>query len=195
MSDNKRLNSALEQGEVVMWSGAAQPYSLFGNSYKKSTMITLCWALAMAIILVGGYCAVAISRNVELKTGVLLFCAAIPVFIVWRDISDKNKVKKLLYAVTNKRAIIIYKKTISIPLVRIDAVGIDQADDGNCHIKVGSSTLKASPRKLPFLAYNGDFKGQETEEFCTGLVFFNVTAEAGKTIQKLLKPENSQAEA
>ena len=195
MSDNTKLNEILEQGETVMWSGVPQAYSLLGESYKKSTLITLCWALAWGIFLVGGYYALTISKNVEMQTGVMLFCAAVPLFIVWMSISDKNKIKKLFYAVTDKRAIILSDKPISMRIADIDDIRVDKADDGNCHIRVGTPTFKTSPRKLPLLAFRGEFSGQDNDKSYTGFVFFNVSGEDEKKIHSLLKPAASPVEA
>ena len=188
MSDNTKLNEALDQGEVIVWSGTPQAYSLFGESYKKSTMITLGLALAWAVILVGGYYALTVSNNVEIQKGVMLFCIGVPIFIIGMAISDKNKIQKLAYAVTDKRAIVLSEKPISMRLADIDDVRIEKADDGNCHVRVGSPTFKTSMRKLPVLAYRGEFGGQGSDSSCNGLVFFNVSAEDERKIRDLLKP-------
>ena len=191
MSENTKLNNILEQGEVIRWSGVPQPYGLFDESRKKATLTTLCWALVWGVFLVGGYYALSVSKEAEIKTGVMIFCSIVPLFIVWRPISDRNKVKKLSYVVTNKRAIAVSQedsKPISMPLTAIDAVHMDKGDNGNCHVRVGSSVLKASSGKLPDLAYRGDFTSQGGDKTYKGLVFFNVSAEDGKTIHSLLKP-------
>lgn len=191
MSSITNLNNVLEQGETIIWSGIPQQYSLLGESHKKSTIISLCWALAWGIFLVGGYYALTISKGVEIQTGVMIFCAAVPLFIVWMPIADKRKVKQLSYAVTDKRAIVLSDKPISLPIADIDDLSIDKADDGNCHIRVGSSTFKTSSRKLPSLAYRGEFSGQGDDKTYKGLVFFNASAEDGKIVSNLLKPVTS----
>lgn len=195
MSDNTKLDAILEQDEKILWSGVAQPYSLFDESQKKSTMVTLGWALAWAIVLVGGYAAVAITQNVEIKTGVMVFCLCVPLLIIGMTVADKDKVKKLSYVVTNKRAIVLSDKPIFLRTDDIDDIRVDTADNGNCHIRVGAATFKTSPRKLPFLAHRGVLSGQDSGKPYTGLVFYNVRGKDEKIVSPLLKGEASAAHA
>jgi len=195
MSDNSKLNTVLEEGETLLWSGVPQPYSLFDESHKKSTMITLGWALAWGILLVGGYYTLTATKDVEMRTGVMLFCMAVPLFIIGMAVTDKNKVQKLLYAVTDKRAIVLSDKPIAMRIADIDAIRVDEADNGNCHIRVGSPACKASARKLPIMAFRGEFSGQDNNKVHSGMAFFNVSAEDEKTIRDLLKPGAAPVEA
>lgn len=195
MSDNTKLNSLLEEGETLLWSGVPQSYSLFDESHKKSTIITICWALAWGIFLVGGYYSLAVSKGIEIREGVMLFCIAVPAFIVWMAVSDRKRVKQLKYAVTDKRAIVLSDKPIVMHAADIDDIRIDKADNGNCHIRVGAPACKASPRKLPVLAYRGEYKDHGNDKIYTGLVFFNVSAEDEKIINNLLRPAASSAAA
>lgn len=188
MNDTSRLNNILEQGEIIQWSGFPQPYSLFGESYKKSTIVSLGLALTWAVLLVGGYYALSITKGVEIQTPVMLFCVAVPLFVVWMYIADNKKVKRLSYVVTDKRAIVLSDKPISMPIADIDAIRVDEADNGDCHVRVGSAAFKTSSRKLPILAHRGEFIGEDTEKICKGLVFFNVRAEDEKKLRTLLKP-------
>ena len=82
MSTNTNLNDVLEQGETIQWSGTPQPYSLFGETHKKSTITSLCWALAWGIFLMGGYYALTVSQGTEIQKGVMFFCAVVPLFIL-----------------------------------------------------------------------------------------------------------------
>lgn len=198
MIDNEKLNSVLEQGETVKWSGVSQPYSLFDETRKKSTIFTLCCAAAWAVLTMGGYYAVTASSGAEVKLGVMLFLLATALLIIWMPISDKGKVKKLLYAVTDKRVLIVSKENTNqgaMSFANIDAVRVDKGDNGNCHVMVGSSVFKASPRKLPGLAYLGKFVGESDNKKYTGLVFFNVSADDAKTASNLLESAISSAKA
>ena len=192
MNDNANLIKALEEGETIRWSGAPQPYGLFDESRKTSTLISLGWALAWGIILVGGYCAlVASSKSAELMKGVIIFLVAVSILIALMPLFDKNKIKKLLYAVTDKKVIIASQgdnKLFTMLIADIDELRIDEAGNGNCHIRMGASAFKTSIRKLPLLALRGESVSQDNKEIFKGLVFFNVSPEDGKAIGRLLKP-------
>ncbi len=129
MINTEKLNAILEKGETVQWSGTPQPYSLFDESRKKSTYYTLCWALDWAIVTIGAYYALVIAPSgSEVQKGVVGFLLIISLFIVWMPISDKSKVKKLTYAITNHRVIIIPHESTSLLTMRfaqIDAIRID----------------------------------------------------------------------
>ncbi len=196
MGTNEKLNKALEEGEVIRWSGITQPYSLFDEGRKTGTIISLCWALGWAIVSIGGYYLATRSNGAEISTGVILFCIGISLIIVWMPISDKSKVKKLSYAVTDKKVIIVSKENdtpLTMPLADIDDIRIEKGDNGNCHVRVGSPVFKMSQRKLPVLAYRGEYVDEDGKKIYKGLGFFNVTAEDGKAISKLLKPALASA--
>lgn len=191
MIDNEKFKSVLENGEVIKWSGVPQPYSLFDESRKKSTIFSISCAAVWAILTMGGYYAVTASSGGEIKLGVMIFLLATALLVVWMPISDKGKIKKLLYAVTDKRVLVVSKENsnqIAMPIAKIDAVRVDKADNGNCHVMVGSPVFKASPRKLPGLAYLGKYTGESDNKTYTGVVLFNVSDADGKAISKLLEP-------
>ncbi|MDR1534149.1 MAG: hypothetical protein LBU64_03515 [Planctomycetota bacterium] len=192
MNKNEKLNNVLEKGETIRWVGAPRPYGLFDESRRGSTIMTICWALAWAVVSIWGYHAMTASSGAEIKTGVVIFLAGVSLMIVLMPVMDKRKVQKLLYAITDKKVNIISEENdnpISIPLADIDDIRVDKGDKGNCHVRVGSAVFKASVKKLPGLAFRGEFVSRDDgKKTYKGLVFFNVSAEDGKTIGKLLKP-------
>lgn len=196
MIDNEKLNTMLENGETIQWSGVARPYSVFDETRKKGTILSVCIALAWAALSIGGYYAAIASSGAEAKTGLVLFLLAISFFILWMPLSDKGKIKKLLYAITDKRVIIGTSENnppITMPIADIDAIRLDNADNGNCHVRMGSTVFKAAPRKLPGLAYSGKYIHENDAKKYTGLLFYNVSAEDGKAISTLLEPAISSA--
>ena len=193
MQNDERLSKSklLEEGEVVRWSSAPQPYGLFDETHKTSTVISLCWALAWGIILIGGYYYTCVSQNQEIKKGVMIFCAAIPAMIAWSPVADRNNIKKLLYAITDKKVIVISSeadKACTMSIDDIDRVRVEKTVNGNCHVRVASPVFKTSARKLPGLAFRGEFDNINNNKIYKGLVFYNVSAEDGNTIRGLLKP-------
>ena len=188
---DESLDKFLEDGEIVQWSATPQPYRLFDETHKTSTIISLCWALAWGIILIGGYYYTCASQGHEIKTGVMVFCSAIPVMLAWSPAADRNNVKKLTYAITDKKAIVISseaEKACTMNIADIDGLRVEKTDNGNCHVRVGSPVFKASARKLPGLAFRGEFDNIDSNKIYKGLVFYNVSAEDGNAIRDLLKP-------
>jgi hypothetical protein len=195
MSNIEKLNKLLKEGETTRWSGTPGSYGLFDKACRISTIIPLCLAFVFGIIPIPVYYAYCVSINYEVKIGVIIFFIIVFLVIAYRPVSDKNNVKSLLYAVTDKRAIIVSGKDDNARAMRIediDDLRIEEAGNGNCHIRIGSPVTKAATGKLPRLAYVGTFNEQDNVKIYTGLVFFNVPAEDGKTIAALLKPANAR---
>jgi len=191
MHDNEKLNKVLEEGESVRWCGIPQPYDLFDETHKTSTLISLCLPLVCGIIFIGGYYAFNVSRGYETQNGVMIVIAAVCVMIAWGSIGDITKVKNLLYAVTDRRVVIISgsgDKACSMRIADIDGVRIEHTAKGNCHIRVGSSVFAASARKLPHLACHGKFDIKGDNKIYNGLVMYNVSAEDENVLRGLLEP-------
>lgn len=197
MISNELLAKITGPEETVQWSGGPRPYSLFDASYKKSTMFIIYCAAAWTILTLGGYIAYVVASGGEIKYVAVGFLLAITCLILWMPISDKARATKLFYVVTDKRAIVVTGddgKNIFMRFADIDAFRTEASGNGNCHVRLGSSTFKAAPRKLPALAYIGQYTGSENKKY-TGLVFFNVSAADGNTIAALLKPSVADANA
>ena len=192
MHDNDKVNALLEEGEVIRWSGVAQPYSIFDETHKKSTIRLLYWVFASIVILAGGYYTICVLQDREIMMGVMIFFLVFPLLFAWWPVTDKNKVKKLVYAVTNKKAFTVSQendKARVMHIADIDGIRVEETKNGNCHIRIGSPAFKAPERNLPLLSSHGVSASQdENDNKCKGLVFYNVSAEDGKTISGLLKP-------
>jgi hypothetical protein len=194
MPDNDNFEKWLEEGENIHWSGSPQPYGLFDEVHKTSTLVALCWAVVWGAILVGGYYALSVSRDLEIKTSVMVICAAVPLLIAWSPVGDKSNIKKLRYAVTDKKMIVISSeggKECILPIMDLDAIRIEKAGDGTCHLRFGSSIFNVPARKLPSLAIRGEYEVSNNTRRYTGLVFYNVKTGDGETICDFLKPHAS----
>ncbi|MDR2179034.1 MAG: hypothetical protein LBP21_01875 [Synergistaceae bacterium] len=191
MSNGDNAEKLLEEGDVVRWSGSPQPYGVFDGAHKTSTLVTLCWAVSWGILLIGGYYAFCVSRNLEIKTVVMIICVAIPLLIAWSPVGDKNNVQKLQYKVTDKKITVTSSEGSReqvLPIADIDALRVEKAGEDTCHIRFGSSAFKASMKKLIILSLRGEFKVQKNDEkVYTGLVFYNIAVEDGDVICDLLK--------
>jgi hypothetical protein len=180
----------IAEEDIIRWSGSPQPYGVFDEGHKISTLVTLCWAVSWGILLIGGYYAFCVARNLEIKTVVMIVCIAIPLLIAWAPVGDKNNVKKLLYKVTDKKITVTPSegsREHALPISDIDLIRVEKAGEGTCHVRFGSATFKASAKKLIILAIRGEYKVQKDEKIYTGLVFYNISSSDGDVICDLLK--------
>jgi hypothetical protein len=190
--DGDRLKEVLEKDETVRWSGTAQPYGIFDEAHKSSTLASVAWGVAVGVILIGGYLWLCASRNIEVKNVIIVFSLGFALLILWSPISSKKHLTRMKYAITNKRVIAFSTgigKMFAMPLPAIDAARIVQAGPGTCHILFGSSVAKASGKKLLALTMHGqDVEGEDKVKVAKGMVFYNISTDAGNILRALLQP-------
>jgi hypothetical protein len=192
MADRDVFKKVLEEGESIKLCCPSQSYELFDEEHKKQTTAAWTWALALGIILVGGYIWLCYSRNIELKAIIIVICAAIPLAMAWSPAADKKNIKKLRYAITDRRAITASTdgdKAHSMAISDIDAARLERAGIGTCHLRLGSPTLNMPLKKLPSMALNGKYETLNTTKIYTGLVFYNISTSEGEEIYNILKSE------
>jgi hypothetical protein len=190
MNDNEIFKKTLEEGESIKLSCSPQPYGLLDETHKKQTLTSWMWALALGIVLIGGYVWMCFSRGVELKAGVVVICAIIALVIAWSPLADKKGIKKLRFAITDKRVITANQegdKIYSLVISDIDAARMERANNDTRHFRLGSSTFDTPLKKLPAIALNGKYETNDNVKTYTGLVFYNISASDGEKIYDLLK--------
>jgi hypothetical protein len=198
-NDSEKLREFLDKDETVRWSGSAQPYGIFDEAHKKSTLVSVIFGLAAGIFLAVGYLWLCVSRNIEVKNVILFFVLGFALLILWNPIANKKHLSRMKYAVTDKRVIAFSAgigKAFAMPLSALDGVRFAQAAAGTCHILFGSPVAKATGKKLMSLTMHGrDVEGEDKVKISKGMVFYNVDSEAGKTLRALLQTLTSVQDA
>ncbi|MDR0380326.1 MAG: hypothetical protein LBI62_10385 [Candidatus Accumulibacter sp.] len=96
------------------------------------------------------------------------------------------------YAITDQRIIAFSMgtgKAFAMSLSALDTVRIAHASPGTCHVLFGSSVAKASGKKLMLLTMHGrDTDGEDKVRISKGMVFYNISTEAGMALSALLPP-------
>ena len=187
------LREILKEGEAVRWSGSAQPYGLFDEAHKRTTAVFAICALIAGLALTGGYLWLCAARNVEPSYGVSVVCLGIALLILWRPLSNQKHIAAMRYVLTDGRLIAFSAKTKkkhSMPLPALDVARLARAGAGTCHALFGSPALKASRRKLTALAIRDAVAREDAEgdaDSAGGMVFYNISADAGKALRVLLE--------
>ena len=191
-SDSDKLREILEKGETVRWSGSAQPYGIFDEVHKSSTLMSVALGLAVGIILTGGYLWLCLSREIEVKSVIMIFTLGFTLLIIWGPVSNRQRIARMIYAITDKRVIALSTgigKAFAMSLPELDAVRLVQAGPGTCHLLFGSSVAKVSGKKLLALTLHGqDAEGEDKVRISKGIVFYNISTEAGNALRALLQP-------
>ena len=190
-NDGDKLREFLEKDEAIRWSGSAQPYGIFDEAHKKSTLASIIWGLGVGILLTGGYLWLCASRDLEVKNVVIFFTLGFSLLILWGPVSNKKRIAQMRYAITNQRVIALSTgigKAFAMSLPALDAVRIVQAGPETCHVLFGSSVANVSGKKLLALSMHGqDPEGEDKVKTSKGIVFYNISAEAGNMLRALLQ--------
>jgi hypothetical protein len=190
-NENDWLKKILEKGETVRWTGSPQPYGLFDEAHRSATVASVVLALVVGAVLTGGYLWLCASRGIELTYGVVVFCLVVSLLILWRPISNKKFISGMKYAVTDRRLLALSTKSDRmqiLPLPALDTARLVQAGIGTCHVLFGAPVVKAPAKKLPALAiYGQDAEGEGNAKTTKGMVFYNISADAGSAVHALLK--------
>lgn len=178
----------MDNGEYIEWVGKAEPFKLADAANKKALNIRWLICAAVAVILTAVYIISTFSRDLEIQTVIPVITICVPLFIALRPMLDKGTInKKLIFALTNKRAIVYKSETdySGMALDKTDAVKFTDKGSGIGDVVLGKAAVEAPESKLRYIAlvpktsYNGD------EKLVTGLVFYNI-AEIGK-VKELLE--------
>ena len=172
------FNRVMDKGEYMEWVGKAEPFKLSDAATKKSMNLRLLICAAAAVIVTGAYLISIASSGIPLQAAVPVITVVVPLFIIIRPALDKRAInKKLIFALTNKRAIAYKSETdyASMALDKIDEVKFTDNGNGVGNVLLGSVAVNAPESKHRYIALmpKSAYKGEE--KYTTGMVFYNVS--------------------
>ncbi len=168
------LNENLLPDETVKWTG--RPTNIKLMEKPMSNFVILRWVIsALLLVFTVWYWTFALAHGFEISLPVTLTVILVLVaawVAVSPLISNRRAQSKCLYAITNKRALILYKTIPIITRVReLDTVtdsSYDTLSTGCGNIYVGAKT-KNAPGKARDMAFVSDMPDDELP-----LIFFSV---------------------
>jgi len=179
----KKLNDHLIEGEKILWTGSPDFVAL-GKTNKpfivgKAALVIL----AMAIFLVY-YLSQVAAGAAEMKISAFVIVAALTALVVLPEILDANKLKKTIYAVTNRRLISVVSGSVeSVEYSKIKEYAFEEDADGQVSLLCGDHAMQSKPRLRRLLTILGT-RLSEDKTVCESFVFYGVP-EADK-VQKLI---------
>lgn len=140
------LNEGLVEGEKLLWSSRPEPFETLDKTHKKhfinkiiiSAIVTI--ALCVAYVLYANYC------KAGVKSGVIIILIGCGIFAVVRDLMDASKLKKgVMYAITDKRLILVTDSAKGVEYSCINEVRIGVDEDGHASLLCGDRAVKTKP--------------------------------------------------
>lgn len=184
----QKLYDNLMDGEKLLWSGKPE-CKIFGKTHKN---FFLAKAALIAVILIGFfayYFAGVSAGTIPFKMAaiaIVLVIAAVPLTLEWLD---AQKMKKTIYAVTDKRLITLVDTAVNaVTFEQVKAHKFAEDADGQVSLVCGCDMMKASPRTYRASAVFGLRMKADNSE-CERFVMYAIPEadKVKKLIAKLVK--------
>ena len=180
------LKESLREEEKLLWSGSPEPFETLDKTHKtpfiRNGIITGLITIAICV----AYVILANIEDVPLKPGVLVIVAACGIFIIVRALLDASKIRKRVqYAITDKRLIVLTDSAKSVEYSAVSAAKLDKDGDGHASLLCGEDAIKAKPWKRRALVLTGAVTN-DTTGVCESFVMYALP-ETDK-VKEILKP-------
>jgi len=187
----KRLNTLLEDGEQILWAGRPDPGKFMdGQNRRYNTRWFIITGAIFAAILIA-----LAAGTVRSQTGFFnvftLFILLIGAVVIASPYSAYRKLRKVVYAVTNRRILVSSSETsrFVLDLDMADSVSVLPGDGQNATLCIGSPTAKIKPHKLRDCGSMG-FRFDKDNGSLVYPVFYNIP-EAEK-VKEIIQPRRQE---
>lgn len=160
---NERLAALLEKDEELRFFTRPEEFDLLDSTNKKPivTKVAIAFFLTLAIILL--YIGTA-AKSGGIKWGLVVFLAAIGVLVMANDFTTARKLRKIAYALTSKRLIVLEEAEKVLPLSEIKKFEFRKDADGHTSLLIGDRGLKTKEKKFRALAVGPVGKTEDEKE-------------------------------
>ena len=142
----QKLYDNLMDGEKLLWSGKPE-FKILGETHKNFYAAKLV-VIVFALIAFFMYYLIGVKEgSIPFKASVFVIMgviAAVPLMLEWLD---AQKMKKTIYAITDKRLITLVDTAVNdVPFEQVKAHKFAEDADGQISLVCGCDMMKASPR-------------------------------------------------
>lgn len=184
----QKLYDILTDGEKVLWSGKPE-FKILGETHKKFFAAKVV-VIAFALIAFFMYYFIGVKEGtIPFKASVLVIMgviAAVPLMLEWLD---AQKMKKTIYAVTDKRLISLVDTAVNaLPYDRIKEYKFAEDADGQVSLVCGCDMMKKNPRSYRASAVFG-LRMKDDNSECERFVMYAIPEadKVKKLVAKLVK--------
>lgn len=167
----------LDKDESLEWVGKAEPFKTVDETNKKSMNLRWLVCGVIAVVLTAAYITYVSMSGIPMQIVVPIVTIVVPLFAAVRPMLDSGTIRrKLIFAMTNKRAIVFVSETnySSMGLDKIDEVKIIDKGNGIGHVVFGSAAMEVPEHKLRHLALAPKSEYVNDEKTIEGMVFYNI---------------------
>ena len=170
------VNKILQDGEELLWQGRSLITEPLNKTYRPVFVKKLIIGLIVMGILGFLYIRAALSTDAGVKPMVIIALAILCLFSAFQVIYSPRKLRKMIYAATDKRLMIVTPDhVIDVPYGRIHEAVFKTDADGLTSLLCGKDAVKSGPsawRDLTAFAHvdpNG-----EAAQSCESFVLYGI---------------------
>ena len=150
-----KLQSVLEEGEQLLWSGRPEPIGTLQGLYKSAILRKILMIVAGIVILAGWYISAAVKNGVDVQPIAIIVCALPFLYSIYNDFADAKALReRTLYAMTDRRMITVVDKAVS-------GVEYDMIVSAGAHIKGEYNTTPLLKEKMMLACLKGAYPGEK----------------------------------
>ena len=144
---DEKLMGVLQEGEKLLWSGKPT-MKMLDKTHKGPFLCKAALTVAGAIAFLVYYMNGVSAGTIPFKAAVLVLLAVLVGVILAPDWMDIGKLNKAVYAVTDRRLIVMVNGYVhAVAFDKIDAYKFDTDKDGQTTLMCGASGMKVSPSR------------------------------------------------
>ena len=167
------LERALKAGEELLWSGKAESFKILDATNKPVFVFRsiLCAVICVVVEILYVIGANSTGAGVKWALVAVLFiaCAASPILFLFRS----RKLRKILYAATDTRLMIVSDQVMSVDYPRIPKCAFRKDADGHTTLLCGEKAISSKPGKWRELSVFGN-PGDDGTSPCQKFAFYAV---------------------
>ena len=157
------LKEALRSDEKLLWSGRPERFETLDKTHKSSFYRKIVWSVAICAAVLALYIIMALKNGADIKPVVIIVVVACGVLGPMSFFSDASKLRKnVLYAVTDKRLILVREAVRDMDFGRIKSASLRR----------GERALKAKPDKWRAASLQAQGSGDGEDELCENFAFY-----------------------
>lgn len=144
---NETLMNSLEPGEKLLWTAGVEPFETLDRTHKKIFTNKLITAIAVALVFTVAYVIFAVQQHMSVNLIMLLIVYALAAIGPSNLLADGKRLKKISYAVTDRRLLAFRDSAYAVGLDQIHTGAFRKDADGHVSLLLGRDGLKVKPHK------------------------------------------------
>ena len=167
------LKDSLEKDENLLWSGRPETFETLDTTNKRNFIIKTVVSVVVAAVLMALYIVYALKSGVGIKAFVVVLLVVCAVFGPLNTFTDASKLrKKVLYAVTDKRLLVVRDSIKDVDYVCIIESSFKKDADGHTTLLCGGRAIKAKPTKWRAMTLIGKNSAEDDTGVCDSFAFY-----------------------